>query len=182
MRVLAISGSLRAASYNTALLREAARHAPPDMQIELYEGLEALPPYNEDREGDPPAEAVRLRQAIAATDALLISTPEYNGTVPGQLKHAIDWASRPKGGRGAPWEWRFRPPLPYETHGRRGGVATQRPAKPSTPVRFRSSPFGHRRFLEGLKGRVNGGRPPHRRSREGARESHRRTTLGLTRG
>ena len=73
------------------------------MQIELYEGLEALPPYNEDREGDPPAEAVRLRQAIAATDALLISTPEYNGTVPGQLKHAIDWASRPKGGRAALW-------------------------------------------------------------------------------
>jgi chromate reductase len=103
MRVLAISGSLRTASYNTALLREAARQAPPDMQIELYEGLESLPPYNEDREGDPPLEAVRLRQAIASADALLISTPEYNGTVPGQLKHAIDWASRPKGERAALW-------------------------------------------------------------------------------
>jgi chromate reductase len=103
MRVLAISGSLRAASHNTALLREAVRHAPPDMQIELYEGLEALPPYNEDREGDPPMEARRLRQAIGAADALLISTPEYNGTVPGQLKHAIDWASRPKGERAALW-------------------------------------------------------------------------------
>jgi chromate reductase len=103
MRVLAISGSLRAASYNTALLREAARHAPPEMEIELYDGLEALPPYNEDREGDLPAEAMRLREAIAAADALLISTPEYNGTVPGQLKHAIDWASRPKGERAALW-------------------------------------------------------------------------------
>jgi chromate reductase len=104
MRVLAISGSLRAASYNTALLREAARLAPPELEIELYSGLESLPPYNEDWDTDnPPAAAVRLRRAIAEADAILISTPEYNGSVPGQLKHAIDWASRPRGENAALW-------------------------------------------------------------------------------
>jgi chromate reductase len=97
-------GSLRRASFNTALLREAARLAPLDMEFEFYSALEVLPPYNEDRDTErPPAEAVRLRRAIAAADAVLISTPEYNGTVPGQLKHAIDWASRPKGERAALW-------------------------------------------------------------------------------
>jgi chromate reductase len=70
----------------------------------LYAGLESLPPYNEDWDhGDIPAEAARLRQAIADADALLISTPEYNGTVPGQLKHAIDWGSRPQGESAALW-------------------------------------------------------------------------------
>ncbi len=104
MRVLAISGSLRAASYNTALLREAARLAPAEVQIELYSGLESLPPYNEDWDTDAvPAEAARLRRAVVDADALLISTPEYNGTVPGQLKHAIDWASRPQGERAPLW-------------------------------------------------------------------------------
>ena len=104
MRVLAISGSLRAASYNTALLREAARLAPPELDIELYSGLESLPPYNEDWDNaDAPAEAARLRRAVAEADALLISTPEYNGTIPGQLKHAIDWASRPPGKNAVLW-------------------------------------------------------------------------------
>jgi NAD(P)H-dependent FMN reductase len=74
------------------------------MEIELYDGLEALPPYNEDRDTDrAPAEAARLREAIRAADALLISTPEYNGTVPGQLKHAIDWGSRPRRDQAALW-------------------------------------------------------------------------------
>jgi chromate reductase len=104
MRVLAISGSLRAASHNTALLREAAGLAPSDVEIELYPSLEALPPYNEDRDTEtPPAEVTRLRKAISGADAVLIATPEYNGTVPGQLKHAIDWASRPKGERAVLW-------------------------------------------------------------------------------
>jgi chromate reductase len=104
MRVLAISGSLRAGSYNTALLRDAARLAPSDIEIELYEGLEELPPYNEDRDTAlVPAEAARLRQAISAADALLIATPEYNGSIPGQLKNAIDWASRPRGAGAALW-------------------------------------------------------------------------------
>jgi chromate reductase len=96
MRILAISGSLRRDSYNTALLREAAELAPAGVELELYEGLELLPPYNEDLDGDrPPAEGARLREAIAAADGLLIATPEYNGSIPGQLKNAVDWASRP---------------------------------------------------------------------------------------
>jgi chromate reductase, NAD(P)H dehydrogenase (quinone) len=96
MQILAISGSLRRDSYNTALLREAAELAPAGVELELYKGLELLPPYNEDVDGDrPPAEGARLREAIAAADGLLIATPEYNGSVPGQLKNAVDWASRP---------------------------------------------------------------------------------------
>ena len=96
MRVLAISGSLRSGSYNTALLREAAEVAPAGVELELYEGLELLPPYNEDDdEDDGPVEGARLREAISRADALLIATPEYNGSMPGQLKNAVDWASRP---------------------------------------------------------------------------------------
>jgi chromate reductase len=96
MRVLAISGSLRAASHNTALLRAASRLAPEGVEVELYDGLELLPPYNEDHDTDePPEEVARLRGAIARADAVLFATPEYNGSVPGQLKNAVDWASRP---------------------------------------------------------------------------------------
>jgi chromate reductase len=104
MRVLAISGSLRAASHNTALLRAAAGVAPAGVDVELYDGLERLPPYNEDHDTDDPApEVVRLREQIAAADGVLISTPEYNGTLPGQLKHAVDWASRPYGQGSSLW-------------------------------------------------------------------------------
>jgi chromate reductase len=96
MRVLAISGSLRAASHNTALLRAAAELAGEGVEIVLYDGLDRLPPYNEDHDGEElPAEVARLREEIAAADALLFSTPEYNGTLPGQLKQAVDWGSRP---------------------------------------------------------------------------------------
>jgi chromate reductase, NAD(P)H dehydrogenase (quinone) len=104
MRILAISGSLRAASYNTALLRAAAELAPEGVEVELYENLEALPPYNEDRDTDqPPAEVTRLRTAIANADAVLFSTPEYNTTMPGQVKQVVDWASRPHGPDAALW-------------------------------------------------------------------------------
>ena len=96
MRVLGISGSLRHGSYNTALLHEAAELVPAEVELELYEGLELLPPYNEDDDGDHgPVEGARLRAAIEEADALLIATPEYNGSIPGQLKNAVDWASRP---------------------------------------------------------------------------------------
>ena len=104
MKILAISGSLRAASHNTALLRAAAELAPAGVEFELYDELESLPPYNEDRDTDrPPAEVSRLRDAIERRDAVLIATPEYNTTMPGQLKHAIDWASRPHGPDSALW-------------------------------------------------------------------------------
>jgi chromate reductase len=103
MRILAISGSLRRASHNTALLRAAAAMAPEGVDVELFEGLERIPPFNEDLESDPPAEVARLREEIGAADAVLFSTPEYNGTLPGQLKHVVDWASRPHGQASALW-------------------------------------------------------------------------------
>jgi len=98
MRVLAISGSLRVASHNTALLRVAAERAPEGMEVELYDGLESLPPYNEDRDTEVVPDAVaELRRQINDADAVLFATPEYNGTVPGQLKQVVDWGSRPRG-------------------------------------------------------------------------------------
>jgi chromate reductase len=96
MRVLGISGSLRAGSYNTALLQAAAELAPEGVELELYDGLHELPPYNEEHDTDvPPAAVARLRDAIASADAVLFATPEYNGSMPGQLKQALDWGSRP---------------------------------------------------------------------------------------
>jgi chromate reductase, NAD(P)H dehydrogenase (quinone) len=96
MRVLAISGSLRRGSRNTELLRAAADLLPPSVELEIFDGLKAVEPYDEDDDvGEGPAGARRLRDAIEATDAVLIATPEYNSSVPGQLKNAIDWASRP---------------------------------------------------------------------------------------
>ncbi|WP_198940216.1 NADPH-dependent FMN reductase [Micromonospora sp. CB01531] len=93
--VLALSGSLREASFNSALIRAAQRLAPAGMTIERYRDLGAVPPFNEDVEPAPPAAVVDLRERIAAADALLIATPEYNYGVPGVLKNALDWASRP---------------------------------------------------------------------------------------
>src|SRR5436190_4440628 len=96
MRVLAISGSLRRDSHNTKLLRAAEELAPEGVELELYEELEVVPPYNEDRDGDEaPLGAAELRARITDADALLIATPEYNASIPGQLKNAVDWASRP---------------------------------------------------------------------------------------
>ena len=96
MRILGISGSLRSDSHNTRLLRAAAQMLPPGAELELFDGLAAVPPYNEDDDVEPAPEAVqRLRDAIADSDALLIATPEYNASIPGVLKNAIDWASRP---------------------------------------------------------------------------------------
>ncbi len=96
MRILAISGSLRRDSHNTRLLRAGAQMLPPGAELELFDGLAAVPPYNEDDDVEPAPEAVqRLRDAIADSDALLIATPEYNASIPGVLKNAIDWASRP---------------------------------------------------------------------------------------
>jgi chromate reductase, NAD(P)H dehydrogenase (quinone) len=96
MQILAISGSLRRDSHNTRLLRAAALALPLGVQLELYDGLAALPPYCEDADVEPAPVAVEdLRARIAAADALLIATPEYNASIPGVLKNAIDWASRP---------------------------------------------------------------------------------------
>src|SRR4029077_14719449 len=93
--VLAICGSLRAGSYNRAALRTAIELKPPGMAIETAD-IAAIPPYNEDvrPQGSPPP-VETLRRQIAAADALLFATPEYNYSIPGVLKNAIDWASRP---------------------------------------------------------------------------------------
>jgi chromate reductase len=95
-RILGISGSLRRDSHNTSLLRAAAEAAGPELEFELYDGLKQIPPYDEDDDLEPRPESVaRLNQAIASADAVLFSTPEYNSSIPGQLKNAIDWVSRP---------------------------------------------------------------------------------------
>jgi len=96
MDVLAISGSLRRDSWNSAALRAAEQLLPEDATLRLYDGLKAIPPYDEDDDVEPaPAAVAALRDAIAGADAILFSTPEYNSSVPGALKNAIDWASRP---------------------------------------------------------------------------------------
>jgi chromate reductase, NAD(P)H dehydrogenase (quinone) len=96
MRVLGISGSLRRDSHNTHLLRVAAQVVPSPHRLEIFNGLKDVPPYDADDDTDAaPAGAQRFRQAIADADAILIATPEYNSSLPGQLKNAIDWASRP---------------------------------------------------------------------------------------
>jgi chromate reductase, NAD(P)H dehydrogenase (quinone) len=96
MRILGISGSFRRGSHNSQLLRAAARALPPGVELVLFDGLAAVPPYCEDGDTDPAPEAVeQLRRQIAEADAILIATPEYNASIPGVLKNAIDWASRP---------------------------------------------------------------------------------------
>ena len=98
MRILGISGSLRRDSHNRGLLLEAAELLPSGTELELYSELKAVPPYDEDDDGEEADGVVeRLRDAVARADAILIATPEYNSSIPGQLKNAIDWASRPRG-------------------------------------------------------------------------------------
>jgi len=97
MRVLGISGSLRRDSHNTKLLRAAGELVEQHGgQFELFDGLKAIPPYDEDDEiGYGPRPVIRLKRAIAKADAVLFATPEYNSSIPGVLKNAVDWASRP---------------------------------------------------------------------------------------
>jgi chromate reductase len=98
MKVLGISGSLRGDSFNTRLLRAAADLLPPGAELELFEGLREIPPFDEDEEHAPPAPVTALKRAIAGADAVLIATPEYNHSLPGALKNALDWVSRPLAG------------------------------------------------------------------------------------
>jgi chromate reductase len=96
MKILGISGSVRRDSHNTKLLRAAGELVPGDVEFELWGGLKAVPPFDEDDEvGSAPAGVSELYDAIAGADAILFATPEYNSSIPGQLKNAIDWASRP---------------------------------------------------------------------------------------
>jgi chromate reductase, NAD(P)H dehydrogenase (quinone) len=96
VRLVAVSGSLRQGSYNRKLLQTAARELPPGVEFELLPGLEDIPHYSEDADVEPAHPAVRrLRAALGAADAVLVSTPEYNASMPGAPNNALDWASRP---------------------------------------------------------------------------------------
>jgi len=96
MRVVGICGSLREGSLNRALLAAAAAGLPPGVEFAEWTGLETLPAYDPDADGRLAGPAVaRLRRVLAAADAILIATPEYNASIPGALKNALDWASRP---------------------------------------------------------------------------------------
>jgi chromate reductase, NAD(P)H dehydrogenase (quinone) len=95
MRVLGVSGSLRSDSHNARLLRAAAALLPPEAELVAFDGLKAIPPFDEDDEHAPAAAVEAWREEIGKADALLFATPEYNHSTPGALKNAVDWASRP---------------------------------------------------------------------------------------
>jgi len=96
MHILAISGSLREASNNTALLRALRGEAPEGVEIELWRGLKEIPPYDTDDDVVPGPDAVEaFRSLVREADAVFFATPEYNSSIPGALKNALDWASRP---------------------------------------------------------------------------------------
>ena len=99
VRIVALVGSLRAGSHNRQLAEAAVKLAPEGAEVAILEGLAEIPFYNEDIdvEGAVPAAAAALREAVAAADAVLLFSPEYNGTIPAVLKNAIDWLSRPYG-------------------------------------------------------------------------------------
>ena len=96
IRILGIPGSLRRESYNRAAVRAATQLVPEGATIDIFE-LDGLPGFNQDEEQNPPAKVVELKRRIREADAVLFVTPEYNYSVPGVLKNAIDWASRPYG-------------------------------------------------------------------------------------
>jgi len=96
LRILGIAGSLRKASYNRGALRAAQQLCPEGATIEVFE-LDGIPAFNQDEERAPPQQVIELKKRIRASDAILLVTPEYNYGVPGVLKNAIDWASRPYG-------------------------------------------------------------------------------------
>jgi chromate reductase, NAD(P)H dehydrogenase (quinone) len=96
MQILGLSGSLRTASHNTRLLRGVGRLLAPGVELVVFDRLAQIPPFNQDLEHDPPSAVADLKAAIARSDALLIATPEYNSSIPGQLKNALDWVSRPR--------------------------------------------------------------------------------------
>jgi chromate reductase, NAD(P)H dehydrogenase (quinone) len=95
MRILGIAGSVRRGSHNRRLIRAAVDSLPPGVELVEWEGLAGLPIFDEDLESDPPASVQDFLDEVEAADALLIATPEYNASVPGGLKNALDWASRP---------------------------------------------------------------------------------------
>jgi chromate reductase, NAD(P)H dehydrogenase (quinone) len=96
IRILGIAGSLRRDSFNKWALRAAQKLAPQGVTLDICE-IDGIPPFNQDDEKSPPGKVVELKRRIREANAILIATPEYNYSVPGVLKNAIDWASRPYG-------------------------------------------------------------------------------------
>jgi chromate reductase, NAD(P)H dehydrogenase (quinone) len=95
MKVLGLSGSLRRDSHNTRLLLGTGALLPGGTELEVFDQLSSIPPYNEDEEHTTPPAVAALKRAIAGADAVLVATPEYNASIPGVLKNALDWVSRP---------------------------------------------------------------------------------------
>ena len=120
-RVLAVAGSLRKGSVNKALVRAAIQVAPPGVIVEDFGDLDGIPLFNEDIEKQMPEKVKLLKAKIAAADAILIATPEYNNSVSGVLKNAIDWASRPMGDN----SFEDKPVAVMSGGGHSGGVRAQ---------------------------------------------------------
>jgi len=114
LRILGIAGSLRKSSFNRAALRAAQQLAPEGVTVEIFE-LDGIPPFNQDDDANPPQRVTEFKARIKAADAILFVTPEYNYSIPGVLKNAIDWASRPYGD--SAWEGK-----PVAVMGASGGV------------------------------------------------------------
>ena len=95
MKILGIAGSLRSGSVNAQLLHLLAESLPDGVELAVWEGLREIPPFDEDTEETPSVAVAGLRSAVAGADAVLVATPEYNGSIPGTLKNALDWGSRP---------------------------------------------------------------------------------------
>lgn len=118
MKIIAISGSLRRGSFNSALVRELPGLAPTGMEIEALD-IHDLPLYDQDHEASSPAEVAVFKAKIEAADGVVIVTPEYNRSVPGVLKNAIDWGSRPYGHN----SWKHKPTLIMGVSGGKIGTA-----------------------------------------------------------
>ena len=97
MKIFGIAGSLRKNSYNRIVLKTASSLAPENAEFAIFDGLSDIPPFDQDNEATPPDVVKNLKASIESADAVLIATPEYNYSIPGVLKNAIDWASRPYG-------------------------------------------------------------------------------------
>ena len=119
IKILGISGSLREGSFNTAALKAAQELCPDDAEIEIYP-IDGFPSFNQDLEAQPPAKVTEFKAKIREADSIVISSPEYNYSVPGVLKNAIDWASRPYGDSA----WDGKPALIMGASG--GAIATGR--------------------------------------------------------
>ncbi len=119
IKVLGIAGSLREGSYNRGALRAAKELAPEGMEVEIFD-IAGLPGFNQDQEADPPEQAAELKRKIREADAVVLVTPEYNYSISGVLKNAIDWASRPYGDSA----WEGKPAAIMGASG--GAIATAR--------------------------------------------------------